>query len=53
MKEGVQPSYMDENADDRIPIRTSTKELLKERMDVDETYDYWIRKQLGATNDGR
>lgn len=41
---------MDEKCDDRIPIRSSTKRLLKERKDPDATYDYWIRKQLGAVN---
>jgi hypothetical protein len=39
---------MDEYCNDRIPIRSSTKRLLKEEKDDDTTYDLWIRKQLGA-----
>lgn len=45
-----EPSQRDENrkATARIPVTSETKELLDEQKPDGVTYDYWVRRQLGA-----
>lgn len=42
---------MGREATKTIPVTPETKQLLKEEKSDGVTYDYWVRKQLGATDE--
>jgi hypothetical protein len=42
---------MGRNATKALPITPETKRLVDEHKPDGVTYDYWVRKQLGATDE--